>query len=70
MHELTVAAGEAVAYLAERISPCKMTEEHCYELGPGSEAFSVMLNTMFYDKFLKVDTRNLTKYLTEQTRNL
>jgi len=70
MIKLSVAAGKTVAYLTQRIRTCKMAKKHCHKLGPAPKTFCVTLCPMFYDQFLKINARNLTKYLTEQTRNL
>jgi hypothetical protein len=56
MYKLSVAAGKTVAYFAQGISPCKMTNEHRNELGPGTESLCVTLGAVFYDQFLKIDT--------------
>jgi hypothetical protein len=70
VNELAVAAGKTVAYLAQRIRPCQMTEKHGHELGPGPEALCVSLGTMFRYQFFKVRTRNFRENLTEQARYL
>ena len=69
--EFSVAAGQAVDDLPEGIRPCKVTEEHRYELGPGSEALGAKLCLMFDDQFFKVHGgKDLRKDLTEKTRYL
>ena len=41
-------------HLPEGIRSCKVTEEHRYELGPGSKALGAALRFMFGDQFVKV----------------
>ena len=69
--ELSVAAGQTVDDLPERIRSCKVAEEHRYELGLGSEALGAKLCLMFDDQFFKVHGgKDLRKDLTEETRYL
>ncbi|MPM70830.1 hypothetical protein SDC9_117791 [bioreactor metagenome] len=69
--ELSVAAGQAVDDLPERVRSRKVTEKHRYELCPGSEALGAALCFMFGDKFFKVNGgKDLRKDLTEETRYL
>ena len=69
--EFSVAAGQAVDDLPEGIRSRKVTEEHRYELGPGSEALGAKLCLMFDDQFFKVHGgKDLRKDLTKKTRYL
>ncbi len=69
--EFPVAAGQAVDDLPERVRSRKVTEEHRYELGPGSEALGAVLRSVIGDKFFKVHGgKDLRKDLTEETRYL
>ncbi len=66
--ELSVAAGQAVDDLPEGIRPCKETEEHRYELRPGSKALGAVLRSVIGDQFVKVHGgKDLRKDLTEKT---
>ena len=71
MDEFSVAAGQAVDDLPEGIRSRKVTEEHRYELGPGSEALGAALRAVIGDQFVKVHGgKDLRKDLTEKTRYL
>ena len=57
--------------LPEGIRSRKVTEEHRYELSPGSEALGAVLRSVIGDKFFKVHGgKDLLKDLTEETRCL
>ena len=71
MDEVSVAAGQSVDDLPKGISPCKVTEEHRYELRLGSKALGAVLRSVIGDQFVKVHGgKDLRKDLTEETRYL
>lgn len=69
--ELSVATGQLVDDLPEGIRPCKVTEEHRYELRLASEALGAVLRSVIGNQFVKVHGgKDLRKDLTEKTRYL
>ena len=66
--QLSEAAGQAGADLAQRLRPRELAEQHRDELGPAREPFGVPLVTVLPDDPRELGLRKETKQLTEDAR--
>jgi len=65
MRQFAKTTRKAVADFPQRISACKLAEQHAYELRPASKTSGMTLALMLLDNTSELGTRDLFQKLTE-----